>query len=74
LADAVIVAVQDKQHTEVVEACAPLGYHILCEKPLATNAEECIKIANSIKAAGNIVFGVGYGKSTLKIVTNTFTD
>lgn len=61
LADAVIIAVQDKLHTDVVAACAPLGYHILCEKPLATTAEECVTIANAVRAAGNIVFAIGYG-------------
>ncbi|KAF8583462.1 NAD(P)-binding protein [Ramaria rubella] len=60
LADAVVVAVQDRQHTEVVLACTPLGYHILCEKPLATSAEECVRIADAIKKAGDIVFAIGY--------------
>ena len=61
LADAIVVAVQDRLHTEVVLACAPLGYHILCEKPLATSAEECISIADAIKKAGDIVFAIGHG-------------
>lgn len=62
LADCAIIAVQDQLHTQVVEACASLGYHILCEKPLATSAEECIRIAESVKSAGNIVFAIGHGK------------
>jgi predicted dehydrogenase len=61
LADAVVVAVQDRLHTEVVLACVPLGYHILCEKPLATSAEDCISIADVIKKAGDIVFAIGHG-------------
>ncbi|KAF8521736.1 streptomycin biosynthesis protein StrI [Hysterangium stoloniferum] len=60
LADAVIIAVQDSQHKDVVVACAHLGYHILCEKPLATSAEDCISMARSIKEAGNIVFAIGH--------------
>ncbi|KAF8511318.1 hypothetical protein JB92DRAFT_2791399 [Gautieria morchelliformis] len=75
LADAVVVAVQDRLHTEVVLACVPLGYHILCEKPLATSAEECISIADVIKKAGDIVFAIGhvlryspYNKSIVEVI------
>ena len=62
LADAVIVAVHDHMHMEVVTAFAEQGYHILCEKPMATNLEECVKMASSVKKAG-IIFGMGHGKS-----------
>lgn len=65
LADAVVVTVQDRLHTLVVEACAPLGYHVLCEKPLATTAEDCIRISNSIKTAGDVIFAIGHGKFSL---------
>lgn len=65
LADCAIVAVQDQLHTQVVEACAQLKYHILCEKPLATTAEECVRIANSVKNAGDIIFAIGHGNSLL---------
>ncbi|GJJ14604.1 hypothetical protein Clacol_008870 [Clathrus columnatus] len=65
LSDCVIISVQDQLHTQVVQACAPLGYHILCEKPLATSAEECIRIADSIKNAGDIVFAIGHGETNL---------
>jgi predicted dehydrogenase len=61
LADAVVVAVQDAQHAEVVLACTPLGYHILCEKPFATSAEECIRMSDAVKKAGDIVFAIGHG-------------
>ncbi|EJU00052.1 NADP-binding protein [Dacryopinax primogenitus] len=59
LADAICVCVQDQMHVEVVEAFAGHGYHILCEKPLATTAEECIRIAEVAKKAG-CIFGVGH--------------
>ncbi|KAF8743796.1 hypothetical protein AX14_000212 [Amanita brunnescens Koide BX004] len=57
LADAVIVAVQDRMHLEVTQAFAKQGYHILCEKPMATSVEECIKIEQAIKEAG-VIFGM----------------
>ncbi|PBL02644.1 NAD(P)-binding protein [Armillaria gallica] len=59
LADAVIIAVQDYLHAEVAEAFAQQGYHILCEKPMATSVEDCIRIETAIKNAG-IIFGMGH--------------
>lgn len=60
LADAVLVAVQDYLHADVVDAFASQGYHILCEKPMATSLEDCIRIETTIKKAGTI-FGMGHG-------------
>ncbi|THH02425.1 hypothetical protein EW026_g475 [Hermanssonia centrifuga] len=59
LADAVLVTVQDHMHLEVVLAFAEQGYHILCEKPMSTNIEDCIKMEAAIKKAG-IIFGMGH--------------
>ncbi|KAH7887870.1 hypothetical protein F5I97DRAFT_1806497 [Phlebopus sp. FC_14] len=59
LADAVIVALHDKLHMEVVSAFAAQGYHILCEKPMATNLSECLEMEKVVKDAG-IVFGLGH--------------
>ena len=60
LADAVLIAVQDDLHLEVAVAFAEQGYHILCEKPMATSVEDCINMENAIKRAGTI-FGMGHG-------------
>ncbi|KAF8639936.1 hypothetical protein AX17_001186 [Amanita inopinata Kibby_2008] len=59
LADAVIVAVQDHMHLEVTLAFAKQGYHILCEKPMATSPEDCIRMEQAVKEAG-IIFGMGH--------------
>ncbi|KZT55423.1 NAD(P)-binding protein [Calocera cornea HHB12733] len=74
LADALVVAVQDQMHVEVVEAFAAHGYHILCEKPLATTPEECIRIAHVAKKSG-MIFGVGhvlryspYNKAVIEVI------
>jgi predicted dehydrogenase len=61
LADAVIVAVQDNLHLKVATAFARQGYHILCEKPMATTLEECIAMEQEIKKA-NVIFGMGHGE------------
>jgi len=60
LADAVLVAVHDHLHAEIVDAFASQGYHILCEKPMATSLQDCIKIETAIKKTGAI-FGMGHG-------------
>jgi len=59
LADAVIIAVHDQMHAELVEAFAAQGYDILCEKPMATSIEHCLQIEAAVKKAG-IIFGVGH--------------
>ena len=38
--DAVIIATPDQDHREMVEASLAAGKHVLCEKPLASNAKE----------------------------------
>lgn len=60
LADAVVVAVQDHMHLEVVLAFAEQGYHILCEKPMSTNLEDCLKMEAVVKKQG-LIFGMGHG-------------
>ncbi|OSD04383.1 streptomycin biosynthesis protein StrI [Trametes coccinea BRFM310] len=59
LADAVVIAVQDRMHMEVALAFAAQGYHILCEKPMATTVEACIKMEAAVRKAG-IIFGMGH--------------
>ncbi|CCM04855.1 uncharacterized protein FIBRA_07048 [Fibroporia radiculosa] len=59
LADAVIICVQDRMHLEVTLAFAEQGYHILCEKPMATSVEDCVKMEFAVKKAG-IIFGMGH--------------
>lgn len=52
LADAAVVATQDTQHTEPVEALAAAGYHLLLEKPMATTEEDCLRIVRAAEDAG----------------------
>ena len=47
---------------EVTLAFAEQGYHILCEKSMATSIEDCIKMEAAVKKA-NIIFGMGHGMS-----------
>ncbi|KAJ3488744.1 hypothetical protein NLI96_g2619 [Meripilus lineatus] len=59
LADAVIVAVQDHMHLEVAQAFVEQGYHILCEKPMATKIKDCLRMEEAVRKAG-VIFGMGH--------------
>ncbi|EJD00921.1 NAD-binding protein [Fomitiporia mediterranea MF3/22] len=59
LADAIVVAVQDRMHCSVVLAFATQGYDLLCEKPMATTIEDCVRMADAVKKVG-IIFGMGH--------------
>ncbi|KAK3196308.1 hypothetical protein K4F52_000689 [Lecanicillium sp. MT-2017a] len=61
VADAIVVAVLDHLHLEVVEDFSQQGYHILCEKPIATSIEHCVKMINDVSnVEAPKVFGVGH--------------
>jgi predicted dehydrogenase len=52
VADAVVVATLDRDHTEPALAFAEQGYAMLIEKPLAPTEEECREIAGAVERAG----------------------
>ena len=52
VADAVIIATQDSNHTAPALAFAGAGYHILLEKPMAPTWEECCRIVDAVEKAG----------------------
>lgn len=56
-ADAVIIATQDKMHTEPAIKFAELGYNILLEKPMAPSPEECTRIVETVEK-NKIIFAV----------------
>ena len=47
-ADAAFICVLDELHVKVIQDLAPLGLHIMCEKPLATTLQDCISIYRTI--------------------------
>ena len=47
LGDAALVATQDWQHTAPALAVMRAGYHLLLEKPMATNAADCIALVKT---------------------------
>ncbi|KAF2665472.1 NAD(P)-binding protein [Microthyrium microscopicum] len=63
--DAAFICVLDELHIKVVKALAPLGLHIMCEKPLATNLQDCVSIMSSVKREWQVlgrktIFGIGH--------------
>lgn len=64
-ANTAFVCVLDELHKPVVQALAPLGLHIMCEKPLATSLDDCFQIRNSLLSAWEqlgkkSIFGIGH--------------
>jgi predicted dehydrogenase len=49
LADAIIIATQDKMHFEPAVRSIKKGYHILLEKPMSVSPEECVLLGNLAK-------------------------
>jgi myo-inositol 2-dehydrogenase / D-chiro-inositol 1-dehydrogenase len=58
--DAVLVASPGDLHAEQVLACLAAGKPVLCEKPLATSAEDALKIVEAEAAAGRRLVQVGF--------------
>jgi predicted dehydrogenase len=61
----VFVCVMDHLHLPVVKALAPLGLHIMCEKPLATTLEDCLEMYAAVRAnwaatGKKTIFGIGH--------------
>src|SRR4051795_6581360 len=50
--DAVVVASYDATHEEFVLACIAAGKPVLCEKPLAPNADACLRVVAGRGAGG----------------------
>lgn len=50
--DAVIIATPNNQHYELAMTAIEHGVHVLCEKPLAMNYPEAIRLADAARQAG----------------------
>jgi predicted dehydrogenase len=52
---AVVVATPPETHAEIVGAALDSGKHVLCEKPLATTSEDCIRLEHAARASGRVL-------------------
>jgi myo-inositol 2-dehydrogenase/D-chiro-inositol 1-dehydrogenase len=58
--DAVLIASPDATHRDFTRACLAAGKPVLCEKPLAPTARECLEIVAAEAALGRRLVQVGY--------------
>ena len=58
--DAVVVASYDATHEAFVLAALAAGKPVLCEKPLATTAEACLRVVEAELAAGRRLVHLGF--------------
>ncbi len=58
--DAVLIAVTPYYYPEIIEHLVPLGKHIYCEKPIATDVAGCLRVAAAAQNVNNrFTFHVG---------------
>lgn len=55
MADAVFVCTMDDMHTEPAIKAMKLGYHVLLEKPMSNNQEECLEIEKAAREYNRVV-------------------
>lgn len=55
MADAAIVATGDTLHVEPALAALERGYHLLLEKPMATNPADCVRVVRAAERAKRIL-------------------
>jgi myo-inositol 2-dehydrogenase/D-chiro-inositol 1-dehydrogenase len=58
--DAVVVASPDETHATYTLACIDAGKPVLCEKPLAPNLADCLRVVEAERAAGRRLVQVGF--------------
>ncbi|KAF7192280.1 Glucose--fructose oxidoreductase [Pseudocercospora fuligena] len=58
--DGIFICVRDEHHIEVLTAIAPLGLHIMSEKPLATSLDDCLRIEKALLSAPKRIFAIGH--------------
>ena len=62
--DGVFVCTLDEMHAEIITAIAPLGLHVMSEKPLATTLNHCLRIYRSLQPSDltvpKMIFSIGH--------------
>ncbi|WP_078549638.1 Gfo/Idh/MocA family protein [Litchfieldia alkalitelluris] len=53
--DAVTICTPNKFHAEITVAALEAGVHVLCEKPMALNIEECNAMIDAAKKSGKVL-------------------
>jgi len=66
IVDAIIVATPSKSHCEIVLDAVQQGKHILCEKPMASNLKDALRMYDEYRSS-NLVCAIGFNYRFLGI-------
>lgn len=66
--DVVFITTRHDSHAPLTIQAAHAGKHVLCEKPMGMNREECRAVAGAVEKAG-IKYTVGYNRGMAPLVT-----
>lgn len=57
-----LTTIQDALHAAVVKAFAEQGYHIMCEKPMATSVQDCVEMLRDVTSEPmeGKIFAIGH--------------
>ncbi|MDO8586062.1 MAG: Gfo/Idh/MocA family oxidoreductase [Armatimonadota bacterium] len=66
--DVAVISTVHDSHAELSVAAANAGKHVLCEKPMGLNREECKAVAEAVKKNG-VKYTVGYNRGMAPLVT-----
>ncbi|HUX19651.1 MAG TPA: Gfo/Idh/MocA family oxidoreductase [Spirochaetia bacterium] len=65
--DAVLIATRHDSHAELSVRAANFGKHILCEKPMALNAQDVAMIMDAVSKNG-VIYSVGYNRGLAPMI------
>ena len=65
--EAVLITTRHDAHAALSIRAAAAGKHILCEKPMGLNAQECRQVAEAVRRA-NVVYTIGYNRGMAPLV------
>jgi len=65
--DLVVITTRHNTHAGLTVQAANAGKHILCEKPMAMNIEECHAVSSAVKK-NNVKYTVGYNRGIAPLI------
>jgi predicted dehydrogenase len=66
--DVVFITTRHDSHAELTVKAANAGKHIMCEKPMGLNRNECRAVAEAVKK-NNVKYTIGYNRGMAPMVT-----
>jgi predicted dehydrogenase len=66
--DVIFITTRHNLHADLCIKVANAKKHIMCEKPMALNYEDCIKVAKAVRE-NNVKYTIGYNRGLAPLVT-----